>query len=116
MVYKFLSFSNFLNSTNFTLNSFNGSTRTKTKGTVNYFIAMNAQPAQQQGEIKFHNYLVSFISFGTINAKIKIKEERMKYLSQVLFWAGIVSSYIVLLFYNIYFITCLRKWLKDSLA
>ena len=26
-------------------------------------IAMNAQPAQQQGDIKFHNYLVSFIRF-----------------------------------------------------
>ena len=32
-------------------------------------IAMNAQPAQQQGEIKFHNYLVSFISFDTMNEK-----------------------------------------------
>ena len=40
------------------------------KRNVNYFIAMNAQPAQQQGEIKFHNYLVSFISFDTMN-KIK---------------------------------------------
>ena len=37
------------------------------KGNINYFIAMNAQPAQQQGEIKFHNYLVSFISFDTMN-------------------------------------------------
>ena len=32
-------------------------------------IAMNAQPAQQQGEIKFHNYLVDFISFDTMNEK-----------------------------------------------
>jgi len=30
---------------------------------------MNAQPAQQQGEIKFHNYLVSFISFDIMNEK-----------------------------------------------
>ena len=72
---EILSFSNFPNSTNFTLNSFNGSTRTKTKGTVNYFIAMNAQPAQQQGEIKFHNYLVCFIIFDTMNAKKGGKNE-----------------------------------------
>ena len=45
------------------------------KGNVNYFIAMNAQPAQQQGEIKFNNYLVSFISFGTMNAKKGGKNE-----------------------------------------
>jgi len=36
---------------------------------------MNAQPAQQQGEIKFHNYLVSYISFDTMN---KRKERRKK--------------------------------------
>ena len=28
---------------------------------------MNAQPIQQQGENKFNNYLVSFISFDTMN-------------------------------------------------
>ena len=39
------------------------------KGNINYFIAVNAQPAQQQGEIKFHNYLVSFISFDIMNEK-----------------------------------------------
>ena len=38
-------------------------------------IAMNAQPAQQQGEIKFHNYLVSFISFDTMNEKKGGKNE-----------------------------------------
>jgi len=37
--------------------------RSKTKGTVNYPITMDTQPAQQQGDIKFHNYLVSFIRF-----------------------------------------------------
>ena len=71
----FLSFSNFLDSTNFTLNSFNGSAWTKTKGTANYSITMNTQPAQQQGEIKFHNYLVSYISFDTMD---KRKERRKK--------------------------------------
>jgi len=38
-------------------------------------IAMNAQPAQQQGKIKFHNYLVSFISFDTMNEKKGGKNE-----------------------------------------
>ena len=36
---------------------------------------MDTQPAQQQGEIQFHNYLVSFISFGTMNAKKGGKNE-----------------------------------------
>ena len=62
-----LSFSNFLDSTNFTLTCLNWSAWSKTEGNINYFIAMNAQPAQQQGEIKFHNYLVRFISFNTMN-------------------------------------------------
>ena len=70
-----LSFSNFLDSTNFTLNSFNGPAWTKTKGTANYSITMNTQPAQQQGDIKFHNYLVSFIRFDTMNAKKGGKNE-----------------------------------------
>jgi len=68
---EILSFSNFLDSTNFTLNSFNGSAWAKTKGTANYSITMNTQPAQQQGDIKFHNYLVSFISFDTMKERRK---------------------------------------------
>ena len=56
--HEVLSFSSFLDSANFALNTFNGSTWTKTKGTANNFITMDAQPAQNQGEIQFHNYLV----------------------------------------------------------
>jgi len=49
--------------------------RSKTKGTVNYPITMDTQPAQQQGDIKFHNYLVSFIRFDTMNEKKGGKNE-----------------------------------------
>ena len=80
---RFLSFPDFLDSTNFTLNSFNGSAWTKTKGTVNYPITMDTQPAQQQGDIKFHNYLVSFIKFNTINEKKGGKKTRLKKLRNI---------------------------------
>ena len=52
--------------------------RSKTKGTVNYPITMDTQPAQQQGDIKFHNYLVSFIRFDAINENKGGKNETIE--------------------------------------
>ena len=45
------------------------------KGNINYFMAVNAQPTQQQGEIKFHNYLVDVIRFDAMNEKKGGKNE-----------------------------------------
>ena len=67
-----LSFPDFLDSTSFTLNCFNRPAWSKTKGTVNYFITMDTQPTQQQGEIQSHNYLVDYIRSNIMNEK---KEE-----------------------------------------
>ena len=66
-----LSFPDFLDSTSFTLNCFNRLAWSKTKGTVNYFIIMDAQSTQQQGEIQFHNYLVDYIRSNTTNERME---------------------------------------------
>ena len=47
------------------------------KGNIICFMAMNAQPIQQQGENKFNNNLVSFISFDTMNEKKGGKNETL---------------------------------------
>ena len=39
---------------------------------------MNTQPAEQQGDIKFHNYLVSFIRFDAINENKGVKNETIE--------------------------------------
>ena len=88
-----LSFSNFSDSTNFALNTFNSSTWAKTKGTANNFITMDTQPAQQQGEIQFHNYLVDCIRFDTMNEKKGGKNETFA-TSIILGWNCFDSAFV----------------------
>ena len=67
--------------------------RSKTKGTVNYPITMDTQPAQQQGDIKFHNYLLSFIRFDTMNEKKGGKNET--FITSIILGGNCFDSTIV---------------------